>query len=224
MFAYGPQVLARINARLPVMARVLFWIEARDRSDNSVQTFGFWNGADHQNFTINAVSRLYYAAGDVLTVAPLEFSAGLTARSWQIAFSGLSPEVLAAVRQYDVKHCPVEAHQVFFDPDTETMLDTPIRRFKGQVSELPIEDGAIGGSSTITLKLVNDVINLTRNSKLKKSDESYKRRSGDRIFKYADVSGTTHVVWGQHDAGTAAPTQKSSVPQILGSGFSGIFG
>lgn len=224
MRSYGATIQPYLLSRAPIVSRILVYITARDRSDNSPYSIGFWNGPDHQDFDIGGDIRTYYAAGDFLTVEPLDYAAGLTVRSWNITLSGLSPEVLTAVRQYDAKHAPVEAHQVFYDPNTELMLDSPVRIFKGQISELPMDDGSIGGVSSVKLELVNDTINLTRTCKLKKSDESYKRRSGDRIFKYADISGSVQVVWGQQPPRTApTSTPPSTLTNPTGL-ISGIFG
>lgn len=196
MRSYGANTQLWLTGRKPIVSRILIWITARDRSTNANATIGFWNGDDHETITVNGVPRLYYAAGNILTVDALTLAAGLDVRTWSITFSYLSDEINTAVRTYDAKHAPVEVHQVFFNPDTGLMLDAPVRIFKGQIAELSFSEGAFGNQSSIKMELESIAIDLTRNSTLKKSDESYKLRSGDRIFKYADISGAVQVVWG----------------------------
>ena len=55
------------------------------------QRVGLWTGADHENFTIGAASRLYYGAGNVVELPQLTFQAGLAVRMHRLGLSPLTP-------------------------------------------------------------------------------------------------------------------------------------
>ena len=181
-----------------LMSRVLFWITAKDRSTGSPVTLGFWNGDDNQNFTINAVARTYYGAGDLANPSsPLVYQVGVKPTDFELVLAPLSQEVADAIRLYDCRMAAVEIHRAFFDPLTGNLVEEPTRVFKGQIEEAPLVTPEVNGTSTCTLKLISSAVNLTRSLVLTQSDTYQQLRSNDRFRRYVDVSGSVDVAWGQ---------------------------
>lgn len=180
-----------------LVARTLFWVRARDRATNAEEALGLWTGDDHQEFTIGGVERTYYGAGGVVAIDPIVMTSGLTVRSQRAEFSPLAPEVMEMVRTYEPRFAPVEIHRALFDPDTMNLVDEPHRVFRGWIDGIRVDTPAVGGSGRIELSLVSTARALTRTLAAKKSDETQRRRSNDRFRRYADVSGSVDVWWGE---------------------------
>lgn len=176
--------------------RVLFWITAKDRSTGNPITFGFWNGEDDRNFTIDAVSRLYYGAGNLALPEPVIYSVGLRVSTYTLDLSPLSPEVQAALRTYDARLAPVEIHRAALDPQSDTLIEEPMRILKGIVEEAPIGTPEVGGEATMQVRISTSAVQLTKRLTQTKSDATQSLRSGDRFARYIDVSGQVPVSWG----------------------------
>ena len=193
---YGSATLTNLQARGGIVSRVLIWFSARNRSTNAVETMGLWTGADHETFTINAVSRLYYGAGNVVELPQLTFQAGLAVRIHRLGLSPLTPEVMQLIRGYDVRFAPVEIHRALYSTDTRLLIEEPHRLLTGFIDEVDLGTPAVGGTSSCVLGIATSARVLTQNLALKKSDETQRLRSGDRIRRWGDVSGSVEVWWG----------------------------
>lgn len=176
-------------------ARVLVWIEARDPADNSLAAIGFWNGDDHQEFTIGGETRLYYGAGGLMQVPAITYGDGLAVRSHSFGLAITSDEVAQALRGYDVRFAPVEVHRAFFDLDTGNLIAPPHRVLNGSVDEVSIPTPEIGGQAMATISVVSSALDLTRTQPVFRSDADQSRRSGDRFLKYAAAKAKTS--WGE---------------------------
>lgn len=113
------------------------------------------------------------------------------------SLSAISPEVEQAVRGYDARLAPVEVHGVVFDPVTNTMIGTPWLALRGWVDEVEIRTAVAGGEGGIDLRVASAARALTRTLSLKRGDSSQQLRSGDRFRRYAEISGTASVAWGE---------------------------
>lgn len=193
---YGSATLTNLQARGGIVSRVLIWFSARNRSTNAVETMGLWTGADHETITINAASRLYYGAGNVVELPQLTFQAGLAVRIHRLGLSPLTPEVMQLIRGYDVRFAPVEIHRALYSTDTRLLIEEPHRLLTGFIDEVDLGTPAVGGTSSCVLGIATSARVLTQNLALKKSDETQRLRSGDRIRRWGDVSGSVEVWWG----------------------------
>ena len=193
---YGSATLTNLQARGGIVSRVLIWFSARNRSTNAVETMGLWTGADHETITINAASRLYYGAGNVVELPQLTFQAGLAVRIHRLGLSPLTPEVMQLIRGYDVRFAPVDIHRALYSTDTRLLIEEPHRLLTGFIDEVDLGTPAVGGTSSCVLGIATSARVLTQNLALKKSDETQRLRSGDRIRRWGDVSGSVEVWWG----------------------------
>lgn len=200
MRVFGANNNALLAARGLVKSRLLIWISALNRGTNAIETIGFWNGDDHQDFTINAVNRTYYAAGNILGFGQYTVQEGLQIRTWEVKFTNLTSEILTAVYTYDARMAPVEVHQIFLDPDTDDMLDAPEEIFVGSINKLTPVRAPIGSPSSITMELVSNARDLTRRLPHKYSHESQVLRSNDQFFQYSSVTRAVQVFWGSTSA------------------------
>lgn len=207
MRSYHPAIAAHIAARRPTIARQLIWVEARNRVSGATEALGLWEGEYTAQFTINGVARTYYAGGSVLQLPEITGQVGLDVRTFNVTLSALTPEVQQLMRGYDARLAPCEIHRVLFDPDAPTtMLGEPVRVFKGWIDGAPINESP-DGEYVVDAVLASNSRALTVPLQLRRSDESYRLRSGDRIARYASVAGSIPVYFGE-----AAPNQPAPPP------------
>lgn len=189
---------AFLGERRGRFARLLVWIEAKNRDTGAPETLGFWTGEDHQIFTLAGVERTYYGAGALVAIDPLTSDIGLTVRQTRLVFSGIAPELVQLVRGYDPRLAPVEIHVVDFDPETHIQVAEPQRVFRGWIDAAPIEEGELGGDSVCEMTLLSSAQSLTRRLARKRSDQSLRARAGgDGFRRYADISGSVETPWGE---------------------------
>lgn len=196
MRTISPTLSAYLAGDSGLQARVLFWIGAKDRGTGATVNFGFWNGDDDADFTINSVVRTYHGAGDVALPDPITYSAGLQANTYELPLSPLSPAVQDALRTYEPRFAPVEIHRAFFDTVSGALIEEPTRVFKGQVDTVSIGTPAVNGEADGKVVMLSSAVFLTRKLSQTKSEATQRLRSDDRFFKYIDITGQVTVSWG----------------------------
>lgn len=171
-----------------IVARLLFWITARRKSDDVAETLGFWSGEYDASITIGGSARAYAGVSTSLTTEAFTWAPGLGVNSHQIKVDRVNPDLENLLMAYDLRFAPVELHRAFLDPETRAIVGTPERMFKGIVNSAPIERGLPGATPQSVISLVSEARGLTRALSTMKSDESHKDRGGDRFRRYSDVS------------------------------------
>lgn len=193
-----PSQLAAFLATRPGAVRVhgLIWITARDRLTGSTATLGLWNGPDTQAFDIGGL-RTYYGAGSILGLERIVYGSGLDVRMHTFTLAAISPEVEQAVRGYEARLAPVEVHGLVIDPVTNAVVGAPWVMLRGWVDEVEITTPGVGSEGGIALRIASATRALTRTLSLKRGDASQELRQGDRFRRYAEISGTATVAWGE---------------------------
>jgi hypothetical protein len=191
--------ITHLQARAGSRPRILVWIKAKNISTGAIEPVGFWQGEDDQSFTVSGATRLYHGAGGLIGIDDLTVEVGLSVRTLQVWFATAAQEVIDAVRGYDLRLAQVEIHRVLTHPLTHAVIATPHRIWKGWADGAPLTTPAIGDESgKVTLTVASAAMALTRSLTGKFSDGSMSLRGpGDRLFKYADVSGKVPVYWGE---------------------------
>jgi hypothetical protein len=185
-----------------LVLRDFLTVGGRDGSNVAV-TFNFWTGEDDvATSVVSAItgatgSRNYVGGGALLEVPPIVDAIGLEARSIEIGLNQILSSVQDMVRAYNIRVATVELHRGLFDPATWSLVSTPFPRFLGRVDAAPVNTPEVGGTGSITLTAIPDVIDLTRTNPALKSDETQKLRSGDRFRRYSDAAGDWETWWGQ---------------------------
>lgn len=183
-------------SRGPQDNHVLVWVTAKNRSTGAAETMGLWTGLDARSFTVDGAARDYFGAGAVLDLPAIQSRAGMSVQMQTIGLNILTPEVTQLVRTYDVRQAPIEVHLARFDPEGVALLDLT-RIFTGWVDEVTIQNGPKGGTDSLTARLASSARALTDAKPVRISDADHQRaESGDRLFRYADVSGSVAIYWG----------------------------
>lgn len=216
MRTFTPAMTPYLAAPGSFRAEVLLWLEAKNRTSGLTETIGFWTGAYHREFTIGGATRLYYGAGNILNPPSITFNAGFQVETVDVEMSSLTAEVIQAVRLYDPRQRLAEMHRAFFDASTENLIEEPHRVLKGRVNKAPIVTPAVNQTASLRLSLVTNSRSLTRRNTKRRSDDTYQlRTAGDRINKYAAVSGKVEVVWGETSSSSGG-TSTASAPSGTG--------
>ncbi|WP_370303552.1 hypothetical protein [Pseudooceanicola sp.] len=228
MRSLDSNILAQFSARQGLLARVLVWMVAKDRSTGDPEAIGFWSGDDHQDFSIGGDTRTYYGAGALIEMGPLQSETGLNVRSHSVTFSPIAPEVQQVIRGYDPRLAPAEMHIAYFDQLTHSLLAEPVRVFRGFVNTVNVVTPAIGGGATAEVEFVSSAHSLTRTLARKKSHASLDARAaGDTFRQYASVTGTVQCIWGGHkavapsNATTQEPTTTTEKSAPVGGSYPG---
>lgn len=215
---FGSATNAHFSAGGGTEAHALMWITARNRSTGAPETIGLWTGGDVRDFVIGGVTRTYYGAGAMIGVETLQYRAGMTVQTQAVSLSPMHASVTNALRAYDPRLAPVEIHRAVFDGNG-LLIGDPHLMFRGEVDQVEFADAAIGGISTATVTLTSAARALTRQVQAYRSDAGQRaRRSDDRGFKYAGVSGSVPVYWGED---RADPPKKKSDSPASGTGARG---
>lgn len=178
---------------------VYFW--ARNRSTDALEQAGFWTGDDHQTFTIRGQSRDYIGAGAVLDVPPVRQEVGLQVQHHTVSMT-VTPALEQAIKTYDPSLQPAEIHRATFDPATMTLIAEPELIFAGTVDGTPMDDGGIGGSNVISVRIASKVRQLTKTLPIYKSDAALRARApADGFRQNVGEAALWEVPWGQKKQG-----------------------
>lgn len=149
--------------------------------------------------TGSTVSRTFY--GDdapILDMDPIPLKVGLEVDTTQVVLSQIHPVVQLMVRGHDCRNAKVQIWRGYLDPESMLLVAAPRSRRVGQINGTPIVTPAVGGQGSITLKVVSHTRELTRTNPAKRSDETYRLRSGDRFGRYAGTAGQWEIWWGEN--------------------------
>lgn len=193
---------AYLTARKGVVVRDLLWITAKERDTGNPVSVGFWNDIDSVTLTVisgetgASVSRTYHGSSTLISISPIPLISDLTVRTITITLSRISTQVQQAIRGYDPRFGHVEIHRALFDLATRELVAAPVPHFVGSINGAPMAVPRPGEEGSITLSVVSHSRELTRINPLKRSDETQKRRSGDRFRQYSGVAGLWDFFWG----------------------------
>jgi hypothetical protein len=214
MRTYDSQSGAYLAGRGGTIARVLVWIEARNRTTNAVEGMGLWTGEDHLSLVVEGQARTYLGAGGLLQPDVLTAGGGVAVREYRVGLAAVAPEVENLVLGYDTRFAPVTIHRALLSVQTRELIGTPHRVFKGMVNSVDFPEVPAGEAAACILGCVSETRALTRTLPLKKSDESHQLRGGDRFRRYADVSGSVPVFWGERRAELGVPAPAPPTPRV----------
>ena len=198
MRTFSTATAAYFASRSAFVGHVLVWLQGRNRTTDEVETIGFWTGVDHAEITIRGQLRTYYGAGALLKMDPLRRQTGLKVRSQRISFSQVSPEVMIAVRGYDIRHAPVEVHRALYHPETDVLIDEPHPILLGYIDKINLPTPAKGESAAVTMEVATAGRALTKPVSRFRSDASLRARAaGDGFRRYATLADMAEVEWGR---------------------------
>lgn len=216
MRSYDSGTLSFLAERAGMVAHQLVWITARNIALDEVENIGIWTGEDSAAITIDGASRTYTGAGGLLGIDPIVASKGLDVRILQIRMAAVAPEVEDLVKGYDTRFAPIEIHRAIFRASTRQLVGDPHRVFRGMINGIEFPTETKGRPPQCVISAASETRVLTRTLALKKSDETFKQGGGDAFRKYADVSGSVPVYWGEIKA--SAPADPAPKPPAAAPG------
>lgn len=183
--------------RQGTLAHGMIWVVARNRETGAPEGIGLWQGDDHRSFAIDGVDRMYFGAGAVISIPPVQAAIGLQVRQYRVTLPPFLPEVRTALRAYDPRGARVEVHSVALNPETGEPLGPPRRFIKGRLMQAPDSLGPKGSASSVELVIASAARGLTRSLPLLRTNDALlQRRAGERGREYSDVAGDWQVPWG----------------------------
>lgn len=190
----------------------------RSFADPSVtQTFTFWGEIDPETVSVvdpstgGPVALDCVGDGALLSCSEVKLTSDLTVQTLNVSLSQIHATVQNMVRGYDVRLATIWLHRAAFDPGTRALVAMPLPHFFGKVDKSPVGTPAVGDEGSVNIQAVSHIRELTRTNPAKKSDETQKRRSGDRFRRYNSTAGDTDVFWGlrkERASGSATEAEK----------------
>jgi hypothetical protein len=179
---------------------VTFFVRSLD--GESSQTFCFWNDLDTVTIPVidgatgATVSRDFVGDGSILSMDKIPLTSDLTVRTVRVTLSQIHATVQDMARGWDIRGARVEIHRSLFNPQTGAVIGAAACHFVGKVNKAPISTPSVGQEGGITIDVVSQTRDLTRTNPAKKSDETQKRRSGDRGRRYIGTANVK-IWWGE---------------------------
>ena len=161
---------AQREARMGLVPRWLFWVEAKNRSTGLPETMGLWTGDQDEAFVIDGQTRDYFSAS-VVGFPSLTFRSGLGIQMQTLTLGPISPEVELLLNGYDPRLAPIEIHLASFDPDTRNLIAIE-QIYKGWIDEAPVNTDPIGGQLICEISLAGSARGGTRTLPTKKDRKS----------------------------------------------------
>lgn len=211
---YSPATIAYLQSGKAFVRHNLFWIIAKHRVTGALETFGISDAFDNYDILVRNPltgtneTRPYIAMGGMLGMDAIPLTTDLTIRTVKVTLSYLNEEVKAAFREYDPRLAPVQIHRMILDQDTMLPIGAAESRFIGYVNEAPIERPAAGEEGKMSVSCVSHSRQLTKTNSGKRSDETQRRRGGDRFRKHSTIAGDVSFWWGEK-AGSSDGTKLS---------------
>lgn len=191
-----------IRYRSAIVPRNFIVVTGKDRVSGDASVRCLWDDAETVLVNVvdengDEISRMFVGGGAVLAIDPVPMRVGLEVRTIQITLSALHEEVRNIVRGDEPRGATVEIYRGLFDPLSMLLVAAPRIRFLGKINEAPFGTAAVGGESTINLRVVSHTRELTRTNPAKKSDAQQQLRSNDRFRRYTNIVGDWDIWWGE---------------------------
>lgn len=186
-----------------IAPRGFFWITVKSLETGEPASFGLWTGEDAVSVDVmsgstGAIETRTYVGDVNLSIGDIPRTSDLTVQTIEVKFSAIAPVCQQIIREYDARLAKVEIHAGWLDTVSRSLADLPEIDFLGIVNGAPVETGAAGGESLVTLDIVSDaILMLTRTNPRKRSYEAQKRRGGDEIGLYSNSVKTWQLFWGE---------------------------
>ncbi len=184
-----------------IVTRDFVWMRALDTNTDTMESLGFWNGAEPVTAPVirpsdgSEVDRDFIGMAGLMQVPSIPMTMKMEVRSIKLVFSNLSPDVINAALVYNAKFQSVQIFRGLFDPATMNLVDPAVCRFDGYTNRIVIKRAKSGNDGQVIVECQSHTRMLTVTNSAKLSDEFFKRRGARQ--PYLDV--TPKIVWGQKD-------------------------
>lgn len=177
---------------------------ARTFDGSNVEEFCFWNDLDTVTVSVidgmsgAVVNRDAVGDGSITSMDRIPLTSDLTVRTVRVSLSQIHETVQNMARGYDIRGARVEIHRLLFNPQTGAVIAEALPHFIGKINKAPINTPRTGEEGSIPLSIVSATRDLTKTNPAKKSDETQRRRGGDRLRRYTGTANVK-VWWGQEN-------------------------
>tara|TARA_R110000868_G_scaffold75190_2_gene217165 strand:- start:376 stop:978 length:603 start_codon:yes stop_codon:yes gene_type:complete len=152
-----------------------------------------WTGTSDRVIEVQGADQTFTATGGLLSIGGLDEVSDLSAKSIQLTLSGINTSILSIALQepYQRRIC-----RLYFG---EQSVDDVVQIFAGKMNTMSIQDEST--SSSITLDVESNLIELERSSGWRYTNENHQSRySGDTFFSYVQTIQDQQVAWGRKSA------------------------
>jgi hypothetical protein len=172
--------------------------------ENEPISFGFTDFGEDVSVNIidgltgGTINHTYY--GDNSPISELDsipMSIGLEVSTTNVVLNPFHPVVSEMYRGNVIRNAPVQIHRGFLSPESMLLVAPPRCRRLGFVNKASEEIGGVGSESRLTLEVVSITRELTRSNPAKRSDETQRRRNGDRFRRYTGTADKWPIWWGE---------------------------
>lgn len=133
---------------------------------------------------------------------PVPYKIGVEIDTTEVVLSQLHPGVQSMVRGHNCRNAKVQIHRGLLDPESMLLVAAPRCRRLGQINGTPIVTPGVGGSGSVTLRIVAQSRELTRVNPVRAGAEFYQRRSDDQWGKHTGTAGLWPIWWGEEKGTT----------------------
>lgn len=179
----------------------MVWINCRDRSTGNPNGIGLWRGVDVESIAVRdmfgdyTATRTFYH-GALLDVANVRAYVGLDNRPFSLVLSGRHPAVLTAFFAREARGAEVCVYKRIYNYDTHKALGVE-EWTKGYINTAPLDRPVPGEETSIEVEVNSPSLSLYNTAGMVISDETQKKRNGDRMCQYLTGSPTWQIPWGQ---------------------------
>ncbi|PRD45334.1 hypothetical protein C5748_03825 [Phyllobacterium phragmitis] len=189
-----------------LVPRQAVYFTVKERATGNPREIGLWTGEEDLNLTVYSgfdgaiVSRPYRA--DVISkISDIPRVSDFTIQTVTVDLSQIADAAIKLVGEYEARLGKVEIHDVLIDPRTGDQIGPGLITFLGIIDGAPAKTPRIGGTGSIRVKIVSEVMAmLSRPNPRKSSYEGQKTRDGDEWGKYASTVSSWKIPWGQKKA------------------------
>lgn len=149
-----------------------------------------YTGIGDRVIQVQGSNQTFTGTGGLLSVSGLDEVSDLSAKSIQLTLSGINISILSIALQepYQRRAC-----RLYFGEDS---VSDVVQIFAGKMNKMRIQDDA--STSSITLDVESNLIELQRSSGWRYTDENHQSRySGDTFFSYVQAIQDQQVAWGR---------------------------
>lgn len=176
-----------------------FWIAARNRTTNAIETMGLWTGDEDIAVNVETpeggTATREYLGGTNLSVDAIQYVADLTDEPVTVNMSQIADATQQLVRGYDVRLAYCEIHVTSWVGGA--FSSPPQLQWIGIVDDAGVSTPAAGGDGNISLTVRSELMTQLLAFNPAKSSDSHQRRrqAGDRFSEYAAVIKSRTLQW-----------------------------
>jgi len=149
-----------------------------------------WTGLGDKSITVRGTSQTFNGTGSLLAISGLEEVNDLSARSVPATLSGIPSSIVSLALQEPYQR---RRASIYFGELSQSAV---VEVFSGKMNTMRLIDE--GETSQVEVTIESKLVELSRASNYRYTDESHKARyAGDTFFSYVQDIQDLSVTWGR---------------------------